>query len=87
MPLRKKIQRLGGSVAIVIPKSIAEAVDLRPGENAVLSVEERGLVIRPEKGGAVDFMSDEEFGRVERRILQRYGETFRLLAEYDRKRR
>lgn len=86
MALLKKIQRLGGSVAVVIPKSVADLVGLHPGENAHLDVEDGKLYVRPERG-SVEFMTDEEFARVEKRVVRRYGETFRLLAEYDRKRR
>ena len=46
MPLRKRLQKLGGSVAVVLPKSVAEMAELHPGDAVSISLEGGAVVIR-----------------------------------------
>jgi len=45
--MRTRVARWGHSLAIRIPKPLAEATGLRPGEEVILEVGEEGLVLRP----------------------------------------
>jgi antitoxin MazE len=45
--MRTRVARWGHSLAIRIPKPLAEATGLRPGEKVILEVEGEGLVLRP----------------------------------------
>jgi len=86
MALIKRLQKLGGSVALVLPKAVAQAADMRAGERVRLRVEGRRLVVEPELG-ATESLPDDAFEAAKNRVLERYGETFHLLAEHDRRRR
>jgi antitoxin MazE len=45
--MRTRVARWGHSLAIRIPKPLAEATGLRPGEEVILEVGGEGLVLRP----------------------------------------
>ncbi len=45
--MRTKVARWGHSLAVRIPKPLAEAIGLRPGQEVVLEAGGEGLVLRP----------------------------------------
>jgi antitoxin MazE len=45
--MRTRVARWGHSLAVRIPKPLAEATGLRPGEEVILEVGGEGLVLRP----------------------------------------
>ncbi|WP_234554057.1 AbrB/MazE/SpoVT family DNA-binding domain-containing protein [Thermus caliditerrae] len=47
--MKTKVARWGHSLAVRIPKPLAEAVGLLPGEEVILEAKGEGLVLRPLK--------------------------------------
>ena len=86
MALRKRLQKLGGSVAVLLPKAVAQAADLHAGDEVRLRVEGRRVIVEPDVGEVAP-LGSEDFEAARRWVLERYGETFRLLAAHDRRRR
>ena len=79
MALHKKIARLGGSLAVVIPRDIAEAMGVTDGAPVRLSVVGRQMVVEPED----DTADASTFKRAFAAVLRRHGPSFKALADFD----
>ncbi len=80
--IRREIKQIGGSLAIIIPRDVAEAMDVEAGDVVRLSLVGRQMVVEPED----DTIDAGTFQRAFKAVLRRYDQTFESLAEYDRNR-
>lgn len=80
MSVHRKVTRVGGSLAVLIPRDLAEAMEVGEGAPVRLSLVGRQLVVEPED----DVADDVSFRRAYATVLRRYGKTFKKLADYDR---
>ncbi|MFZ5478839.1 MAG: AbrB/MazE/SpoVT family DNA-binding domain-containing protein [Myxococcota bacterium] len=80
MAIQRKVKKVGGSLGVLIPRDIAEAMSVEEGSPVRLTLVGRQLVVEP----ADDYATDAEFQRAFATVLRRYGPTFEALAEYDR---
>ncbi len=79
--LVKKLTRIGNSIGLLLPRDLVQAVDLKEGEEVILTVHGRRIVVE----ARTRFASNEEFASASEAVLDRHAEAFRLMAEYDRK--
>jgi len=79
MVLHRRISKIGGSLGVLIPRDLAEAMEVSEGTPVRLSLVGRELVVDPED----DTMSDASFRKAFRTVLRRHGDAFRMMAEYD----
>lgn len=79
MTVHRRITKVGGSLAVLIPRDVAEL--MRVSENAPvrLSVVGRQLVVEPED----DTIPEASFQRAFATVLRRYGPAFEALAKHD----
>jgi antitoxin component of MazEF toxin-antitoxin module len=78
--IRKKLQKIGGSVGLVLPRDLAAAAGLAEGDEVGLTLHGSRLVIEPITRRARREAIAASFDAV----LERHGETFRRMAEFDR---
>jgi len=83
MTIRRKVTKVGGSLAVMIPRDLAEAMSVAAGDSVRLSLVGRQMVVEPED----DIMDAPTVQRAYATVLRRYGKTFEALAEFDRGRR
>ncbi len=83
MTVHRKLTRVGGSLAVTVPRDLAEAMGVEAGTPVRLSLVGRQLVVEPED----DTLDDMAFQRAKAVVLKRYAATFEGLAEYDRRRK
>jgi antitoxin component of MazEF toxin-antitoxin module len=80
MSIHRQVTKVGGSLGVIIPRDIAEAMGVASGSPVRLSIVGRQLVVEPED----DTPSDAEFQRAHAAVLRRYGPAFSGLAEFDK---
>lgn len=80
--IRREIKKIGGSLAVIIPRDIAAAMDVGAGDVVRLSLVGRQMVVEPED----DTIDTGTFRRAFKAVLRRYDEAFEALAEHDRNR-
>lgn len=80
MTLRRQIKRIGGSLGVLIPRDLAEAMDVREGSEVRLTLVGRQIVVEP----VDDTLDDGAFRRALAAVLRRHGRAFDRLAAYDR---
>jgi antitoxin component of MazEF toxin-antitoxin module len=80
MTVVRQVKRVGGSLGILIPRDIAEAMNVKAGSEVRLTLVGRQVVIEP----ASDTVEDGAFRRAMAAVLRRYGPTFKALAAFDR---
>lgn len=80
--IRREIKQIGGSLAVIIPRDIAETMNVEAGDMVRLSLVGRQMVVEPED----DTIDVGTFRRAFKAVLRRYDETFEHLAEFDRSR-
>jgi antitoxin component of MazEF toxin-antitoxin module len=80
MSLNRRVAKVGGSLGILIPRDIAEAMGVTEGSPVRLSLVGRQMVIEPQD----DTIPDASFRRAFATVLRRYGSAFEKLAEQDR---
>jgi antitoxin component of MazEF toxin-antitoxin module len=78
--MQRKFTKVGGSLAMLIPRDFVEAMGISPETSARLTLVGRQLVIEP----ADRTISDAEFQRAFGAVMRRYGPVYEGLAEYDR---
>jgi antitoxin component of MazEF toxin-antitoxin module len=83
MTLNRRVAKVGGSLGILIPRDIAEAMGVTEGSPVRLSLVGRQMVIEPQD----DTIPDASFRRAFATVLRRYGSAFQKLAEHDQGRR
>lgn len=78
--IRKKLQKIGGSVGLILPSDLVAAADLRVGDEVALTLHGRRLVVEPAgpRADATQFQKSLEA------VLDRHGDAFRRMADYDR---
>jgi antitoxin component of MazEF toxin-antitoxin module len=76
----KKLQRIGNSLGLILPRDLVAAADLKEGDPLMLTLHGRRIVAEPATRRATvgDFSSAFEA------VVHRHGEAFRLMAEFDR---
>jgi len=79
MALRRRVAKIGGSLGILIPRDIAEAMRVKEGSPVRLSLVGEQLVVEPEH----DKIPDASFRRSFATVLRRYGPAFKKLADFD----
>lgn len=58
--LRKRLQRIGGSVGIILPSDLVAAADLHEGDEVALTLHGRRVVVEPvAKPSGTDAVADE----------------------------
>jgi len=80
MTVRRRIKRIGGSLGVLIPRDLAEAMDIREGAEVRLTLVGRQVVVEP----VDDTLDDGAFRRALGAVLRRHGRAFARLAAYDR---
>lgn len=78
--VRRRIKRIGGSLGVLLPRDIAEAMSVAEGSEVRLTLVGRQVVVEP----ADDTLDDGAFRRALAAVLRRHRRTFELLAAYDR---
>lgn len=79
MSIRRRIKKIGGSVGVLIPRDLAEAMGVRDGSDVRMTLVGRQLVVEPEDSIALD----DDFMRAFSAVLRRYGSSFESLARLD----
>jgi antitoxin component of MazEF toxin-antitoxin module len=80
MTLRRVVKRVGGSLGVLIPRDIAEAMNVTAGSEIRLTLVGRQMVLEP-----VDDTADEgAFRRAFAAVLRRDSRAFEMLAAFDR---
>lgn len=80
MTVRRRIKRIGGSLGVLLPRDIAEAMDVKEGSEVRLTLVGRQVVIEP----ADDTLDDGSVRRAFAAVLRRHRRAFELLAAFDR---
>ena len=80
MTVRRRIKRIGGSLGVLLPRDIAEAMNIEEGSEGRLTLVGRQVVVEP----ADDTLDDAAFRRAFAAMLRHHRRTFELLAAYDR---
>src|SRR5439155_22558914 len=80
MALQRRVRRIGGSLGVLLPRDIAEAMGVKEGSEVRLTVVGRQVVVEP----VDDMLDDGAVRRALAAVLRRHGRAFRLLAAYDR---
>jgi antitoxin component of MazEF toxin-antitoxin module len=80
MTIQRQVKKIGGSLGVLIPRDIAEAMGVEDGSDVRLTLVNRQLVIEPMS----DSIDDLTFQRAFTAVLRRDGEGFRWLADFDR---
>jgi antitoxin component of MazEF toxin-antitoxin module len=79
MALQRRVTKIGGSLGIIIPRDLAEAMGVEEESLVRLSMVGRQMVVEPED----DTISDDSFRRSYATVLRRYGPAFKMLADHD----
>lgn len=78
--IKKKLQKIGGSIGLVLPRDLVAAAGLAEGDEVGLTLHGRRLVVEPvtRRSGGDAFHASLEA------VIERHGEAFRQMAEFDR---
>lgn len=79
MPVRRSVKKLGGSLGLLIPRDIAEAIGVEEGSEVELTVVGEQLVV----GSVRREMDDATFHRAMGAVLRRHKRGLVALAEFD----
>ena len=80
MTLQRNVTRVGGSLGVLIPRDLAEAMGVKAGSPVRLTLVGRQMVVEP----ADDAVDDGAFRRAFASVLRRHGGAFRQLAAHDK---
>lgn len=80
MTVRRRVVRVGGSLGVLLPRDLAEAMDVKAGSPVRLTLVGRQVVVEP----VDDTLDDATFRRAFAAVLRRHGRDFEKLAAYDR---
>ncbi len=80
MTLRRAIKKVGGSLVVIIPRDLVEAMHVTEGSPVNLTLVGRQMVVEPTS----DELSDHEFRRALGAVLRSGSKMFQTLADYDR---
>lgn len=76
----KKLKRIGNSVGLILPRDLVAAADLDAGDEVMLTLHGRRIVVEPAERRA----GEREFASAFEQVLRRHGDAFRMMADYDR---
>lgn len=76
MAVHRRVTKVGGSLGVIIPRDLAEAMGVREGSPVRLSLVGEQLVVEPEN----DTIPEASFRRSFATVLRRYGQAFKALA-------
>jgi antitoxin component of MazEF toxin-antitoxin module len=79
MTVKRQIKRMGGSLGVVIPRDIAEAMNVKAGSEVRLTLVGRQVVVEP----VDDTVQEGAFRRAFAAVLRRHGQAFEALAAHD----
>ena len=79
MTLHRTVKKIGGSLAVLIPRDVAEMMGVSEDSSVRISLVGRQLVVEPED----DYATDAEFQRAFAAVLRRETPAFKALADYD----
>ena len=79
MTIERHVTKIGGSLGVLIPRDLAEAMGVQGGTPIRMSLVGRQLVVEPTD----DTMSDQVFRRAFAAVLRREAPVFEALAAYD----
>lgn len=79
MTLHRRVKKVGGSLGVLIPRDVAEAMGVRDGSPVRLSLVGRQMVVEPDD----DTLPEASFRRAFATVMRRYGPTFERLAAHD----
>ena len=79
MSVRRSIKKIGGSLAVLIPRDVAEMMGVTEDSTVRVSLVGRQLVMEPDE----DYATDAEFQRAFAAVLRRESRSFKALADYD----
>lgn len=79
MSVRRRVTKVGGSLGVLIPRDLAEAMGVEEDSPIRLSLVGRQLVVEPED----DTVPEASFQRAFATVLRRYGQSFEALAAHD----
>ena len=80
MSVNRKVQRIGGSLGVLIPRDFAEAMSVQAGSDVRLTLVGRQVVVEP----VDDTMDATTFRRAFATVLRRNARVFADLAAVDR---
>jgi len=80
MTVHRRVKRMGGSLGVLIPRDIAEAMGVVEGTDVMLTLVNRQLVVEPTD----DAIDDATFQRAFAAVLRRQDAGFQWLSDYDR---
>jgi antitoxin component of MazEF toxin-antitoxin module len=80
MSVQRQVRKIGGSLGVLIPRDIAEAMGVEEGSDVRLTLVNRQLVVEP----TADSIDDATFQRAFAAVLRRDGEGFQWLADFDK---
>lgn len=79
MTLHRQVTKIGGSLGILVPRDMAEAMGIDKGSSVRLSLVGRQMVVEPDD----DTMPEASFRRAFKTVLRRYGPAFEEMAAID----
>ena len=65
MPFVKKLTKMGNSTGVILDRPILQQVDIEPGAEVEVSVENNAIVIRPHR-----YASDDDARAAGRKVIQ-----------------
>lgn len=80
MAIHRKLSQVGGSIALIVPRDIADAIGIGAASSVSITVVGRSLVIDPDD----DTLSEKGFRRALRTVLRKHSSAFRALAAHDK---
>lgn len=82
MSIHRKVSRVGGSYAVIVPRDLAESMGVEENSPVRMTLVGRQLVIEPED----DTVDDTTFRKAFAIVLRKYSSTFANLAKFDQDR-
>lgn len=79
MTTHRTIKKIGGSLAVLIPRDLAETMSIAEDSPVRLTLVGRQLVVEPED----DFATEAEFQRAYAAVLRRDSAALQEMADYD----
>jgi antitoxin component of MazEF toxin-antitoxin module len=79
LAMNRQITKIGGSLGVIIPRDIAEAMDVESGTPIRLSLVGRQLVVEPTDQA----VTQAQFHKAFAAVLRRHGPAFKALADHD----
>lgn len=79
MTVHRTVKKIGGSLAVMIPRDVAEMMGVSEDSAVRMSLVGRQLVVEPED----DIATDAEFQRAFAAVLRREAPAFQALADHD----